>query len=212
MVEDSRDTRLFIELSSYGSDLTEAHHALDLAIQGDGPDSTLAHASPYLIGFAAVAYCRTISESNVRGRLTDHVGVPDHLMDVHEQIRTFRNATVAHSQSELSVTYPMGFIDSVTGEVAHVSAVTMITPLPPVVAQKFRTLVEAMTDQLDQAIEPVRARLEAGLRRADPHVLLAGKRPEVLNKLAREFNPKSKRKPYPTRQTLYWEQGVSGGE
>jgi hypothetical protein len=36
---DSSDTRLFIELSSYGSDLSEAHHALDLAIQGNETDS-----------------------------------------------------------------------------------------------------------------------------------------------------------------------------
>ena len=67
MVEDSPDTRLVIELSSYASDLTEAHHALDLAIQGQDPGSPLADASPYLIGFAVVAYCRTISHSNVRG-------------------------------------------------------------------------------------------------------------------------------------------------
>lgn len=33
-VADSPDTRLFIELSGYGSDLTEASHALDLAIHG----------------------------------------------------------------------------------------------------------------------------------------------------------------------------------
>jgi len=33
-VADSPDTRLFIELSSCGSDLTEARHALDLAVQG----------------------------------------------------------------------------------------------------------------------------------------------------------------------------------
>ena len=33
-VADSADTRLFIELSSYGSDLNEASRALDLATQG----------------------------------------------------------------------------------------------------------------------------------------------------------------------------------
>ena len=212
MVEDSADTRLFIELSSYASDLTEAHHALDLAIQGQDAGSSLTDASPYLMGFAVVAYCRTISHSNVRGRMTDHVQVPDDLIDIHEQIRIFRNATVAHSQSELSVTYPMGFLEARTREVKHVSAVTMITPLPKLVAQRFRTLLEAMVDQLDQAIEPVSARLESALRRANPDELLAGKRPELLSRAAEEFNPRSTRRPYPTRQTLYWDQSAPGDE
>ena len=32
-VPDSADARLFVELSSYGADLAEARHALDLAIK-----------------------------------------------------------------------------------------------------------------------------------------------------------------------------------
>ena len=106
-VPDSPDTRLFIELSSYGSDLTEASHALDLATRGLEDGSPLADAVAYLIGFAVVAYCRTILPSNVRRPLTEHVRVPTELAQVHEQVRTFRNATIAHSQSELSVTYPL---------------------------------------------------------------------------------------------------------
>ena len=144
--------------------------------------------------------------------MTDHVRVPDDLTDIHEQVRIFRNASVAHSQSELSVTYPMGFLDSATREVAHVSAVTMIAPLPKLVAQRFRALLATMVDQLDQAIEPVRARLESELRRADPDELLVGKRPEVFSRAAEEFNPRSRRRPYPTRQTLYWDQSTGGGE
>lgn len=59
-VRDPADTRLFIELSSYGSDLSEARHALDLAIQGDEEGYPYADARAYLIGFVVVAYCRTI--------------------------------------------------------------------------------------------------------------------------------------------------------
>ena len=212
MVEDSPDARLFIELSSHAADLTEADHALELALQEHDPGSSLADARPYLVGFAVVAYGRSVLHSNVRGRLTDHVNVPDHFADVHEQIKDFRNATIAHSQSELSVTYPMGFLDPNTLEVSHVAAVTMGSTLPIAVTQRFRKLVEAMIDQLDQAIEPIRARLEDGLRQTNPDALLAGARPTVLTRAADDFEPRSKRTSYPTRQTLYWDQNAISAE
>ena len=127
---DSRDTRLFIELSSYRSDLTEASHALDLAINGQEDGSALADASPYLIGFAVVAYCRTILPSNVRRPLTEHVDVPAELEEVHEQVRPFRNQTIAYSQSELSVTFAFGVLDPARLELSHLIGVTMTSTLP----------------------------------------------------------------------------------
>jgi len=206
-VADSVDARLFIELSSYASDLTEARHALELAIEGRGaPDSTLADTSPYLMGFAVVAYCRTFLHSNVRLPLTDHVCVPDALKDVHEHVRIFRNATIAHSQSELAVTYPLGRLDPRTLEVTDISAITVNNTLPLATAQRFHTLLETMIDQLDSIIEPVRARLAAELSRVDPAVLLARPRPTVLTKTADEFDPRSKRGPYPTGHVVYWDQ------
>jgi len=57
-VGDSPDSRLFIELSSYGSDLAEARQALDLVIRGFEEGSVLADASQHLVGLAVVAYCR----------------------------------------------------------------------------------------------------------------------------------------------------------
>lgn len=84
ILPDSPDARLFIELSSYGSDLAEARHALDLAVHGQQAGSASADAAPYLVGFAVVAYCRTVLHSNVRPRLTDHVDIPVELIDVHD--------------------------------------------------------------------------------------------------------------------------------
>ena len=211
-VADSPDTRLFIELSSHGSDLTEARHALDLAVQGRQDDgSPLADASAYLIGFAVVAYCRTILHSNVRQPLTAHVDVPAELEGVHEQVRTFRNATIAHSQSELSVTYPVGVLDPVSLELSYVSGVTVTGPLPLYVVHQFRMLLDAMLEELDAVIEPVRARLESELRQADPHGLIARSRPEVQAKFPEKFNPRTRRPPYPTGHTLYWDQPADGG-
>lgn len=207
-VADSPDARLFIELSSYGSDLTEASHALDLAMQGLEDGSPLADASAYLIGFAVIAYCRTFLPSNVRRPLTEHVRVPTEFAKVHEQVRTFRNATIAHSQSELSVTYPFGFLNPATLEVAHLSGVTISSTLPVYVLHRFRRLVDVMTKQLDAVIDPVRSRLESNLRKTDVHLLLAGPRPELPARFPEDFNPRSKRAPYPSGQTLYWDHPV----
>ncbi len=212
-VRDCEDTRLFIELASYGSDLAEAGHALDLAIQGDDQEgSDFAEARAYLIGFAVVAYCRTILHSKVRRPLTDHVDVPAELQETHQQVKSFRNATIAHSQSELTVTYPVGVLDSATLDLVYVAGATVISTLPRAVVQRFQTLLEAMDDLVDAALEPVRARLEATMRQVDPRALLADPRPTVLEKFEDEFNPRTTRRPYPTSHTIYWQQISQDGD
>ena len=110
-VDDSADARLFIELSSHAADLTEASEALHWALQ-PGQDGPLDNVKPYLIGFAAVSYCRCFLHSNVRTPLGDYIDMPPELMRTHERIKAFRNQTIAHSQSELAVTYPVGVFDS----------------------------------------------------------------------------------------------------
>lgn len=209
-VADSPDTRLFIELSSYGADLTEALHALDLAVQSreDGPP--LADASTYLIGYAVVAYCRATSQSDVRPPLTHHVDIPAEFRSLHEKVRAFRNATIAHSQSELSVTYAVGVLDADSLELRHVSGMTMTGTLPLHVVHQFRLLIDALVDGLDAVLDPVRARLESELRQVDPHELLARPRPEVLAQFPEEFDPKTSRPTYPKGQTLYWDHPAVG--
>lgn len=86
-VEDSPDARLFIDLSSHTADLTEALHALDLAISSRDHDSSLAEARVFLVGYAVGSYCRTILASNVRNRLTDYVDIPADLRTTHETRR-----------------------------------------------------------------------------------------------------------------------------
>lgn len=209
-VEDSPDARLFIELSSHGSDLAEARHALELAIQGAKEGSALADASQHLVALAVVAYCRTVLHSNVRGRLTDHVNIPDELLDVHDRVKMYRNATVAHSQSELAVTYAVGFLHPETLTVRDVAGATVVVPLPNRVVHEFQELIDVMLRGLDEAIEPLRARLMKRLAGMDRSQLEAAMKPEVQEKLAHEFDPKSKRSPYPTGHTVYWEDVTSG--
>ena len=50
----------------------------------------------------------------------------------------------------------------------------------------------------------------ASSRRTDTRILAAGARPKVLEKFAGEFNPRTRRPPYPTSHTLYWEREGAG--
>lgn len=198
-VPDSPDARLFVELSSFGADLSQARHALRLATEG-GDD-----VRAFLHGYAVVTYCRTVLPSNVRGRLTDYVSIPEKLLDVHDQVRSFRNGTIAHSQSDLAVTYPFGVLDSQTLDVCDVMAGTVSSSLPRLVAARFETLVEVMETLLDAAIEPVRARLRCALGQIDPQLLIAADRPRIVERFEHEFDPRTRRRPYPTSHTVYWQ-------
>ncbi|MBY9074237.1 hypothetical protein K1X13_05315 [Nocardioides sp. WL0053] len=204
-VGDSPDSRLFIELSSYGSDLADACHALDLAIRGLEEGSELADASRHLVGLAVVAYCRAVLPSNVRGRLTDHVDIPDELIDVHDRVKAYRNATVAHSQSELAVTYAVGVLDSDTLRVRDVTGATVLVPLPNRAVREFQALIDVMERRLDGVIEPVRHRLMKKLAEMERSRVEAAVRPDITEKWAHEFNPKTKRPRYPTGHTVYWD-------
>ncbi|KQZ70790.1 hypothetical protein [Nocardioides sp. Root151] len=204
-VRDSLESRLFIELSSFGSDLAEARNALDLAIQGFEAGSVLADASHHLVGLAVIAYCRTVQHSNVRGCMTDHVAVPEELADVHDQVRVYRNATVAHSQSELAVTYAVGVLDSRTLKVRDVAGLTVVVPPPAQMVLEFRGLIEEMERRLDDVLEPVRASLMKALIGVDPSQLRDAAGPEIQEKWAHEFNARTKRAPYPTGHTVYWD-------
>lgn len=204
-VGDSADSRLFIELSSYGSDLAEARHALHLAIRGFEEESDLADASRHLVGLAVVAYCRAVLHSNVRGRLTDHVAVPDDFSHVHDLVKTYRNATVAHSQSELAVTYAVGVLDADTLRVRDITGPTVLVPLPSRVVRDFLALIDVMERRLDRTIEPIRHRLMKKLAEMDRPQVEAAVRPEIAEKWAHEFNPRTKRPRYPSGHTLYWD-------
>lgn len=204
-VGDSADSRLFIELSSYGSDLAEARHALHLAIRGFEEGSDLAAARRHLVGLAVVAYCRAVLHSNVRGRLTDHVAVPDDFVQVHDLVKTYRNATVAHSQSELAVTYAVGVLDADTLRVRDVTGPTVLVPLPNRVVRDFLALIDVMERRLDLTIEPVRHRLMETLAEMDRRQVEAAVGPEITEKWAHEFNPRTKRPRYPSGHALYWD-------
>lgn len=210
LLGDSPDSRLLVELSSYGSDLAEAGHALDLAILGAQEGSSLADAARHLVGLAVVAYCRTVMHSNVRGRLTDHIAVPDELLDVHERVRSYRNATVAHSLSDLAVTYPIGVLDSDTLRVRDVLSATVLVPFPDHAVHEFKALIDVMERRLDEVSEPVRVRLMTALTEMGRDQLAAAPQPNIHEKWASEFTSRTKRSRYPTGHTVYWDSAGGG--
>lgn len=204
-IPDSEDARLFVELSSYGADLAEARHALDLAAGSRGDGSELEDARAYLIAFAVVAYCRTYFPSNVRKPLTEHIAIPDQHSDIHGLVGAFRNTTVAHSQSNLATTFPVAFLDTATLRLRDVTAATASQTLPPPLVERFRELIEVMDDLLFEVIEPVRQRLIEQLRESDLAKLVDARgQLKIVDAMDTDFAPRTKRRPYPTSFTRYW--------
>lgn len=63
--------------------------------------------------------------------------------------------------------------------------------------------VDGVEERLDDTMQPVRARLEVDLRRVAPEALAATPKPQAINKLAKYFNAKTRRRPYPSSFTFH---------
>ena len=65
--------------------------------------------------------------------------------------------------------------------------------------------MDAVDDLLFEVIEPVRQRLFEELRASDRAEMLAsGARPTVIDVTDADFNPQTKRLPYPISNKLHW--------
>lgn len=199
LVPDSPNTRLLIELSSHGTDLVQAERALDLA---QGPD--WADDADLLIASAVVAYCRCFVPSHVRSPLSAYADVPTEHAGTHDHVRAFRNATVAHSQSDLAVTYALGVADATSREVRYATGLTVSQTLPPSVIRRFAALIAAMQRLVGDLLEPVHARAVAEAREAGTHGLVSAP-PDLVHRLAEDFQPRTKRPLYATGHPLYWD-------
>lgn len=205
MVDDSDDARLFVELSSQAADLAEAGGALRLALQSmSDPDSPLQGAERSLVANAVMSYCRTFFLSKVRQPVTSSVEIPEAFSATHEVVAMFRNRTIAHSQSDLSVTYAVGILDAETLEVRDVTAPTISSSMPPEQVRDFLDLVNALSQRLNEVIEPIRRRLMVTLGDADRAALIKdGPRPTARVLLAADFGSRATRPPYPASHPVY---------
>ena len=211
MVPDSKDARAFIELSSHAADPVQARAALEIALQSrDGIGSALGGAEDALIAAAAMAYCRTFFHSNVHQTVTDFVELPEALRATHQLVKVFRNRTIAHSQSDLSVTYAVAVLDAQTFKVRDVTAPTIGGTMPPERVRDFLELVTTVQDLLDEVIEPIHARLMQEMEAADRAALVReGVRPMVRKRLAVNFDPSTTRASYPTSHPVYFTSEVA---
>jgi hypothetical protein len=205
LAPDTADARLFIELSSYLADLTEATVALDLVLDSTGENPDIDRVALQLVGYAVVAYCRTYFPSKVRKKVTEHIQIPDALLDIHEMIGAYRNTTIAHSQSQLSTTVPVLVIRANPPGVVDLIGASTIQPLPSEFAAKFRELVEAVDELVGDLIDEVRERILFSVRDVDVAELIANSPPrEVTHASSSEFTPRSRRPSFPAAQTFYW--------
>ena len=201
LLPDTLDSRLLVDLTSHATDLSEASHTLTLALDA-GEDSELW--SP-LTMHAVTAYIRPFIHSNVRERLdrmSQFPGIPTQLIPVHETIRTYRNTTVAHSQSDLAMPVALASLDE-QGAVLRVMGVTLLHPMPLVLAERTAELVQTIGAIVETMTRPVTAKLHEQLRGVSPEVVAGWKNPEMFAKLDTDFTGTGSRTKAP-RFTSYW--------
>ena len=128
-------------------------------------------------------------------------------------IGAFRNTTIAHSQSELETTFPVGILDAGTLRVRDVTAATSSQTLPPLIVSRFLALLETVDELLFEVTEPVRQRLIKELGTSDRAGMVAGgARLSLINATDADFDPRTKRSRYPTSNKLHWSSTPLSGE
>ncbi|GAA4065231.1 hypothetical protein GCM10023065_16240 [Microbacterium laevaniformans] len=199
MLPDTPDSRLLAELSSYSDDLSEASDAIDQALQA-GHDSPLWQP---LTSYAVIAYMRAFAHSNVRSGLLAHVPIPDDLVDTHDMIRGYRNTTIAHSQSELSMSLPLATLTP-EGSVNKVIPITIRHNLPQTTARRVAEAIDRMSDLVSEMIKPLAERMTVEYQDASPDAVAGWPVPDLDHEHADRFTAQSRRRRQP-RFVAYWE-------
>lgn len=199
MIPDSPEARLLAELSSYADDLSDAGNAMDLAIDA-GNQSPLW--SP-LTNYAVVAYMRAFGPSNVRSGLLHHISVPEEIAAAHRMIHVYRNTTVAHSQSELSMSLPVALLSSAQ-RVEKVMPITVRHDLPPSVATRIAEAIDMVSSLVEDLIKPLAERLADEHAQASPATIASWPVPDLNHDDAGQFTGDSRRRHAP-RFTFYWD-------
>lgn len=201
VLPDTPHTRQLVALTSYASDLSEAAHTLRNAFEaGESSELWLP-----LTSHAVTAYIRPFIHSNVRTRLDEIPGIPalpPTLTGVHDVIRKYRNTTVAHSQSELTLPLPVAFLDE-EGRGVKVSGVSIIHPMPLAIAESFSDLISVMEDIVHQATQPVIEGLCTWLQSQTTETIKDWDHPEFIHATDSDFSAANRRTSAP-RFTAYW--------
>lgn len=205
LAPDNPDTRLFVELCGYANaDILPAREALDVALDVRRGDR--AAEAEWLVDFAVVSYCRAFLHSKVRGTLDEHISIPANRSETHETIRAYRNTTVAHSQSDLRTTWPVVIVDHGETPRRTLMPMTIGQPLPWALVTEFLGLVNDVLDLVRHVIDGLYLQVDAHVQRG-PRLLDLPPGSGIARAAHTEFNARTKRGRFPTRQTLYWSEG-----
>ncbi|MHA7268738.1 hypothetical protein [Arthrobacter sp. HLT1-20] len=198
---DSPDIRLLVDLTSHASDLSEASHTLRLALEaGEGEPLWFP-----LTMQAVTAYVRPFVLSNVRKRLDQmpqFTGIPAELQSLHDTIRKYRNTTVAHSQSDLTMPVAVALLNE-HGTVRDVQGWTLQQPMPGSVANDFELLIDAVQTIIEDATRPVADRLRERFRGESAETIAAWPKLEFIAARDNEFSG-TRQRPRAPRFTTYW--------
>jgi hypothetical protein len=201
----SPDARLFVELSSYQADLGEARTALELALAGAGQQGPLGDAVKILIGYAAIAYCRTYFVSKVRAPMTDHVSIPEEHSTLHAHITDYRNKRVAHSQSQLSATFAFIGLDADGSIRPGVIGMTAAQEIPGSLIAPWLALIDLLSDQVGDLQAEVESRIVKDVAAKDIDEVRGWSMwPTLEERYDVDFTAKTSRGRYPTGLVLYW--------
>lgn len=202
---DSADSRLFVELSSYQADLTEARTALELAIAGIDDAGLLGDARQFLVGYAAVAYCRTYFDSAVRSPMTERIDIPLEHAELHAQITDYRNKRVAHSQSHLASTFAFIGIDNDGSIRPGVIGMTATQEVPASFLERWISLIDLISELLSELQAEVEARIIHDVAATDVDEVRAWAMwPARADLPDSAFTARTSRGRYPTTWTTFW--------
>lgn len=206
IVPDSPEVRRLAALGSLNADLTEAALALELAsehVEADNDHDRALHR--HLVALAVVIYGRAQTKSGARKALWSYVTVPSNLVSTHEQVMKFRNQTIAHSESENESTYVMADLTSNAGSVTidRALVVTTASPAPRAFVHRFQALVAELQELLKAEIEVACTAVIASIdQQQGSDLWREGRQPQLAPRLISEWDPDTRRPPYPTSHEI----------
>jgi hypothetical protein len=141
-------------------DLREAKQAIESAALAE--ESKVAR---LLRTYAVVAYGRTYG-SRARPDPSTYVVMPDADAALTARLKVLRNKAAAHSENDMTVTYPVMDIeraDEATVTVERILAITLGSPIPAPFVIAFDEMLDRLIEQLTVALEPMKAVIAAEL-------------------------------------------------
>lgn len=200
VVPDSEEARHLAVLASYSADLSEAATALEIGTTLLEANNDRDRAICRLANQQGVlAYWRCFAQSSVRPPITEFVTVPAHLAGLHLQAKHLRNRTIAHSESELQLTYvTVRLTRDVETTADKVFGVTIGNPAPQSFNEGLAVLVAALGDEMKPVIDAARAAVQVVMNAADLDDLWeTGKPLQMTPGRISDWTPDSRRSAYP---------------